>query len=137
MVDLNGLKKITQELAEEIHNEQHGKAFEFIRLLFDHIESFVAVIDDKCNFVYINPAVVKFSKDTLKMDVKIGDNCQVWAKGYFNCDDCIVKSCINQRRVLSESMTSPHTNIKYWRTCIPLAYDGVAGVIEIVEKVNG
>jgi hypothetical protein len=135
MVNLDGLKQITQELAEEIHQEQHGKAFEFVKLLFDHIESFVVLIDNNCNFIYINPAVIKYSKEKLNMDIKQGDGCQIWSKGYFNCENCIVKTCINQRRVLSESLTSPHTNIKYWRTCIPLAYDGVSGVIEIVEKV--
>ncbi len=43
---------------------------------------------------------------------------------------------MNQGKVLNEIFESKKTGKKYWRTCIPLAYNGMAGVIEIWEKHN-
>jgi len=138
MVELDKLKHLTQEIANEIHEKQHGKAFEFIKLLFDNIKSFVAVVDGNCKIIYVNPAVIKFANENSIVDIKLGDNCKMlFSKTKFECDNCVVKSCINQRRVLSEEVTSKYTGIKYRLTCIPLAYDGIAGVIEIVERIYG
>ena len=136
MVDLEPLQQLTQELAQEVHNKENGKTFNFIKLLFNNIESFVAVIDEKCNILYINPSAIIFAKTHLNMDVKEGDNCLLWMQTDKFCDKCVIKTCISQKKVLNEIMISPRTNIKYWRTCIPLVYDGVSGIIEIVEKYN-
>lgn len=136
IVDLDNLQRLTHELAEEIHKKENGYMFEFIKLLFNNIESFVSVLDDKCNILYINPSAIEFAKEHINLDVKIGDNCLLWSHNIENCKNCIVKNCMYQKKVLNEIMISPNTGIKYWRTCIPLVYNGVSGVIEIVERYN-
>lgn len=134
--NVNNLKRLTQELAEEIHRDEEGRAFKFIKTLFNNIESFVAVVDDECNIIYINPSAVKFAKDNLKLDITKGDNCLLWIKDKMFCENCIVKNCMNQKKILNEIMISPNTKLRYWRTCIPLVYNGVSGVIEIAEKYD-
>jgi hypothetical protein len=137
MVDLNNLKLLTQELAEEIHRKESGQAFKYMGLLFDNIESYVAIIDKDCKILYLNPSAIRNYKDRVGKDIKIGDNCITLLQDNKDfCKNCLTKTCINNRNVLNEIIISPNTGIKYWRTCIPLAYDGVSGVIEILEKHN-
>ena len=134
--NVNNLKRLTQELAEEIHHKENGNMFKFMKLLFNNIESFVTIVDEDCNMLYLNPSAIKFSKEMVNLDMKEGDNCLEWIGDKKFCEDCIVKPCMNQKKILNQVMTSPITHKKYWRTCIPLVYDGVSGVIEIVEKYN-
>ena len=138
MADLNNLQRLTQELAEEIHYEEYGHVFKLMSLIFDNVESYVVIIDTNCKLLYINPAAIKACKDLVNIDINTGDNCiKMMQSNPELCKDCLAKSCINQKKVLNEVTISPNTNIKYWRTCIPLAYDGISGVIEILEKLNG
>jgi hypothetical protein len=136
--NVNNLKRLTQELAEEVHHEEYGDAFKYIHLLFDKVESYIVILDNDCKILYLNPSVIKNCKEKLGISVGVGDNCLKLLKdGKELCKDCVVKTCVNQRKVLNQIIISPNTGIKYWKTCIPLVYNGVSGVIEILEEHNG
>lgn len=135
---VNNLRRLTQELAEEIRYEEYGQAFKFMRLIFDNIESYITIMDSNCKILYINPSAIKSAKDLLNVDLHVGSNCKdiINIINPIHCKDCLARACINKRKVLNEIFGSIKTGKKYWRTCIPLAYNGISGVIEIWEKHN-
>ena len=136
--NINNLKRITQELAGEIHDKEYGDMFRFMRLLFDRVESYVSIVDKNCNLIYINPSAIRNYKERTGGDIEIGDKCiKLLQNNPEFCKECLAKDCINQKIILNKVFISPNTGLKYWRTCIPLIYDGVSGVIEILEKYNG
>jgi len=138
MVNLELLKQLTQELAEEIKLGKNGNTFNSICSIFDNLESYVAIVNSDCKLIYLNPSAIRNYKIRTNMDIKIGDNClKLLQDNKEFCLDCLSQRCKNQRKVLSEIMTSPNTGIKYWRTCIPLIYNGTSGVIEILERHHG
>jgi hypothetical protein len=139
MANLDGLKQLTMELAEEIHYDEHGSVFKLVCMIFDSITSYVTIMDTECKLIYINPSAVKACKDILHINVQPGDNCRkiIGTIDPSYCKKCMAKICMNQKKVFNEIFTSRKTTKKYWRTCIPLAYNGVSGTIEILEKYNG
>ena len=138
MANLDGLKRLTKELAEEIHYEEKGRVFKLMRLIFDNIESYVTIMNSDCGILYINPSAYSSFKENFNIDIHEGTNCKeiinLFSQDY--CKNCIAKMCMSQKKVLNEIFESKKTGKKYWRTCIPLAYNGVSGVIEIWEEHN-
>ena len=105
-----------------------------MKLLFDNVESYIAIIDKDCNLLYLNPSAIKNYKDRTGFTIQIGDKCiKLLQNNPEFCKDCSARKSITNKKVFNEIILSPNTGIKYWRTCIPLVYDGVSGVIEILE----
>jgi len=135
MIDLEPLSKLTRELAEEIHKKESGLAFKSICIVFDNLKSIISIIDSDCKFIYLNKAAIDYTHDLLKIDISIGDHClKLLGNDSKLCESCSSKKCVNERRIISEVFKSPNTHIKYWKTAIPLIYDGISGVIIILEN---
>ena len=138
MVNLDGLKRLTQELANEIKCEETGPALEFCKLILSSIKSPSVIINKDFKVVYLNDVAIKLG---LKygIDTTLGTKCY---KARYNldkpCKDCpLVKET---REIQNIKWKSPHSGITYMITTIPLLYNGVSGVIKIFNKngvING
>jgi len=135
--NVNSINLLTAELAKEVHDNFYGQAFKCICAVFDGLHSIVAITDDKCNLIYLNKAAIDYVHDLLKINIKVGDHClALLANNYHMCETCLSKKAMVDKRVMNEIFISPNTGIKYWRTAIPLVYDGVSGAITILERYN-
>ena len=136
MTNLDNLKRLTKELAEEVEYQEHGIAFKFIKLILDSIKSPAFIITREYDTVYLNPTAIKMAK-------KYGISTELGVKCYnvlFHkdepCKECPVTRALKTRRVENTEWKSPLTGKKYMVTDIPLLFNGVAGVIEILNPIN-
>ena len=131
MVDLSGLKRLTKELAEEVEYDEKGPALRFIELILDNIHSMAGILDKDCNVVFINKSAIDYCKMN-NIDFTDKGICPMkLSKEY--CKNCPVKDTIKSRTVESVKYISPVTGRCISYTCIPLIFNGVSGVIALIN----
>ena len=134
--NLINLKSLTEELATEIYNRDEGNAFNFCKLIFDNLRTYVAIINLDNTVQYINPSL-HFLLSSLKMDVKVGDE---WFSKAWNLKtppkNHPAKEAFETRKVVSDVIVSPISNTKYEVIAIPLIFNGISGSICLFNAVK-
>ena len=136
MVELNDLKRLTKELAEEIEYSEDGPALDWIKLVLSSIKSPVAIITREYKVIYLNPEAKRIGK---KYNISTEYDIECYKARYNNdkpCKNCPMLESIKTKQIVNTVWKSPHSNIEYVVTNIPLVFNGVAGSIEIFNK-NG
>jgi hypothetical protein len=138
MVDLDKLREITEELANEIHDEERGKIWDLVTLIFDNVDSPVCIFDNECNILYLNPRTIiglgrvgQDGNEWIGKNAKDTDGCN-----NLDCDTCKIKKVLCSRKVETVTYCSPYSDEKFNMVCIPLIYNGTSGVITILGDIN-
>lgn len=136
MVDLNPLRRLTEELAEEVAYEEVGPRLRLLELLLDNISSLAVIVHANHRILFINEALKKYLK-TLNVEVNIGDK---WYKAFWNLDEppkeSLLTNSLRKREVVTGVISSPISNRKYQVSCIPLVYNGVSGYIFLLNELK-
>lgn len=131
---INNLKRLTKELAEEIKNEEYGRMFDFCKLIFSNLNTYVIIIGLDEKIKYMNPSLSKYLK-SVDSDLKVGD---IW---YKNWDSKSIPkdhpSCeaLKTRTVVHKKLEYPKLKSTYDVIAIPLIYNGISGTICLFNKV--
>ena len=139
MVDLSNLKKLTNELAEEIHGNIHaGPLFGLLTEYYDTIDTYVAVIKNDKTVLYLNKAARKRMEELgLNPDDYINEVCAGLKEQCGLVNNCPLEECVKTKKiVVRHDAKSPVTDIRYTVVCMPLLYNGVSGVIEMWTEVQ-
>jgi len=141
MVELNSLKRLTMELAEEIEYDEHGKVWKFITLILDSVNSPAAIIGADHTLLYINKETIKRHaiqgfdiEDELGKTVRKTRFCRPLE---MDCSKCPIMKSMETKEVYTIDYKSDITGILYKMICIPLVFDGVSGVLAILSDKNG
>ena len=141
MANLTPLRRLTKELAEEIEYEEHGKAWKFITLILNSVNSPAAIIDSDHKLLFINKETIKRHKNIgFEIENEVGKSvrktrfCKPLA---MDCSKCPVQLAMDTREVHTIDYKSDITGINYKMLCIPLVFDGVSGVLAILSDKNG
>jgi len=137
--NLNKLNRLTKELAEEIKYEETGPALKFCKLILGSIKSPAFIIDKDYNLIYGNPEAERLGKKyNVFTKSGIGKKCyEVQYPGQGGpCKDCPAIKAIKTKKVENTEWKSKNSKITYMVTDIPLVYNGVSGVIEILNPIK-
>ena len=136
MANLDGLKRLTKELAEEIEYHEEGPSFKFIKLILDSVKSPVVIISNDFKTIYLNPLAIAMG-EKYGIDTSLYVHCYEAVMGINSpCKGCPAKRALKSKQIENTEWISPVSGIKYMVTDIPLIYDGVSGVIEILNPIN-
>lgn len=128
MTNLDKLKDVTKELAEQLQYGQPGPLFSLVAMIMDNIRSPIAIIDKNYKVLYMNPVL----KDELGRGDEI-DHLTCYQL-YFNegvpCVSCPVRKTLETRKVEVINYVDVRGD-EITTTCIPLIYNGVSAVIKI------
>ena len=129
------LKKLTFRLATEIKFQELGPEFLMLKLILDNVRDPVLIISSKFEILFANSAAKRLIKENLKATNIIGKVCYTLFKRDDICDLCPVIESIKARKVITKEI--PYLNGDKWlSTCIPLIYNGVSAVIEILKPYD-
>ena len=132
---LRYLRKLTEDLAVEVKDEEYGFAYEFCKRLADNIKSFVIMVDKDETVLYMNPSFQKNLKK-IKAKLEVG---QKWYEGWGmdkSPKDFPLEECIKSKMMLIRDYQSPLTGRFLHAVLIPLSYNGVSGAVCIFEYGN-
>jgi len=130
-IDSN-LKKLTFRLATEIKFQELGPEFLMLKLILDNIRDPVFIISLNLEILFANSAAKKLIKKSLKVSNIVGKTCYTLFNRNDVCDSSPVVESIKAKKVITKEITNPDGN-KWVSTCIPLVYNGVSAVIEILK----
>lgn len=133
MIDLRKLRRLTHELVDEI-NEGGGPVLDLIVLILDSVDQIAVIMDKEANLIYANSYAHNFIND-LGIELEYEKN---WYKQLYNLDEsptwCPVKKTLENKTVSKVHIHSPLTDIDWEVICIPLAYNGISGVISFASE---
>ena len=130
----NNLKEITYRIANEIRYKELGPAFKFLQLILNNVRDPAFVISSKSmKILYANKAAKKIVKEKLGKTNIVGKPCYHIFNRDKMCEDCLVFESIKEKKVMTRIIQTPNHN-PYVCTCIPLIYNGVSAVIEILDE---
>lgn len=130
---ISSLEELTSKLGTEISEGIHGPTFKFTQMVLDNLNTPCAIIDEGYHLIYANDSFVREFSYYLPTPLVFGDVCYETFHGRKSiCEECHVEKSLESRHVLISSRQFPPSDKKYYVICIPLIYDGVAGVIEII-----
>ena len=133
---ISNLKNLTRELAEEIEYEKYSHVLDFIKLILDAIKSPAMIITKDYKVIFINKEALKLSKK-YKVTIDYSKTCYEMQYGTDKpCKDCPAKKAIKSRQVENSEWTSHLSGMDYMVTDIPLLFNGVAGVIEVLNPIK-
>jgi len=136
---INKLKILTKELAKEIEHEDSTHVLDFIKLILDSVKSPAFIIDINYNLLYANLEAERLGKKYgVYTEAGIGKKCyEIQYPGQNKpCNNCPAKKAIKSKKVENTEWVSGNSNAKYMVTDIPLLYNGVAGVIEVLNPIK-
>ena len=137
-ISIEQLKKVTSELAIEIHSESEEKkeVLKMLSCVFDMVEEIVIILNIDCETEYINPFAIEMIKNVSKTNIKKGDHiCKEVFGENLPCSMCITKKAIETRKVVMDKFTSPSSKKTYTVMAIPLLYNGTAGAAIIMKEI--
>lgn len=136
MVNLEPLKKVTQELALEVRALGHdSEMLEFMSLILENVQSAALILDDEDTVVYMNTLAAQ-TISNLGTEVSVGEKWyKAWGLDAPPLEDYPARKAIETRKVVCEEYTSPFSGTKFKVTSIPLIYDGVSGTITICDVI--
>jgi len=139
MVDLNKLKELTYELAEEIQGNLHaGPLFGLLMSYFDTVNTYVSIIRNDKTVLYLNKAARERIEELgLDPDDYIDEVCVGLRDQCGLVNNCPLEECIETKKiVVRHNIKSPITDIRYTVVCMPLVYNGVSAVVEMWTEVQ-
>lgn len=137
MVNLDGLKRLTQELAEEVKYDEKGPLFKLVTLILNNIKSFAAILDDEKRLIWANKMSVKrANKFGIDLVNSYGKKCEKFEICSGKCKKCPIAKVIKQRKILTNDFKAKLSGKSFTMICIPLLYNGVSGVIVLMGDSN-
>jgi len=141
MTNLSPLRRLTRELAEEVEYDEHGRAWKFMTLILNSVQSPAAIIGSDHKLLFVNQETIKrHTAHGFEIESEVGKTvrktrfCKPLA---MDCSKCPVQKSIDTKEVHTIDYRSDITGILYKMICIPLVFDGVSGVLTILSDKNG
>jgi len=133
LVDLESLRELTQELAEEVKEHDKGPFWNLITLILDRIDSYVAILSNSKELLWVNKSLICHCND-LNIDIEslIGQDCRKLGFCEELCDKCPVYLAKKRKQVVMKPYTCNLSKDTKKLICIPLVYNGVSGIIVIL-----
>jgi len=132
--NLKKLRELTEELAHEV-DDNHGKQLEFLKIVFDNIQSQVMILSKDDKIIFTNDACDDYNKKTYGKPLSVG---KIWYEemGIFKPDCCPAWKAIEKRDVVTDRFENPTTGEVFIVTAIPLINNGESGTICIYTQEN-
>lgn len=139
---LKSLKKITRELAEEIHDELHydsDSVFQIVTLLLDHMPVLCEIVTPEHEIIFVNKHTKNHVKRMGGVEPQIGGTCFTEMFGVKDpCKTCPLDKAIRTGEVCQVKFLAPGMEAKRrdqgmggTLTAIPLKWNGTSAVILI------
>lgn len=144
MVDLEALKKLTTELAEDLRDDseeilclklntkQRKFTLDLLQTVLDNLDEFAFLVNDKAQVILINKSL-KTDLDNLDIKLDVGE---CWYKLFGGKENSSfpVQDAFKTKEVLVGTWNSP-MKFTYRYICIPLIYDGVSAVLGLAKRI--
>ena len=136
--NLNKLKRLTKELAEEVHYAEEGPIFKLVTLLLDNVTTFAVIVDNDKNLIWANKASINNASTAgINIESYYGQDCSKIHLCNGECDKCPVTKAVTSKKVHTTFFECVVSHDIYDMICIPLIYDGVSGVIVMMGEKHG
>lgn len=133
---INKLKKLTEQLAKEIEYEDNGNVLNLLKLILDSVKSPAFVITKNFDVVFLNKEAGRLGAK-YNIDIDMSKKCYEMQYGLDEpCKNCPVSKALKSKKIENIEWTSSHSGRTYMITDIPLLYNGIAGVIEILNPIS-
>jgi hypothetical protein len=139
---LQNLKRITKELAEEIHEDRlydSDSVFCLVTTLLDHIPVLCEIVSPDYEIIYVNEYTKNHVKRMGGDEPKVGGKCFAEMFGVDHpCDKCPLKKAIESGDINAIDFVAPHDDGGRYDVgmggnliAIPLKWNGTSAVILI------
>ena len=132
---MNNLRRLTQELAEEIKYDEVGPMFKFCKLIFDNLKTKVVIIDTKGIIKYMNKTLLDYASK-FNLDLKVGNNWYIPCGFDKEPEIYPAKEAIENRQVIHAIFKSKKTGNTLDIIAIPLIFNGVSGAICLLNQAD-
>jgi hypothetical protein len=144
MVDLENLKKITMELAQDLRDDdesilklkldtkQRKFTLDILQVVLDNLDEFAFLVNNKAEVILMNK---KLSEDlnNLKIKCNVGD-CWYNIFGGKELSTFPIQNSFKNREIQVGTWVSP-LKFTYRYICIPLKYNGVSAVLGLATRI--
>lgn len=137
--NINNLKRVTQELALSVENDEmsSNNVFKFLKLIFDNLDDTpVEIVSSDHVLLYANQALKDKVRKANGFVLREGDVCYrtIWGIDEI-CNDCLLDYVVNCKRVRSIDKMYPDGKC-YRLVLVPLIYNGISGIIVMASEID-
>ena len=128
MLELDHLKRLTEELANEVHYEEHGKVWKMITMILEKLPLLALILDKDEKPIYHNDYTKnqyrKYHNKDLDKSVPMSEQIKFRTE-----NPEIFPKTLATREIQETLFFSEASQINYKVISIPLIYNGVSGAI--------
>lgn len=131
MLELDNLRKLTEELANEVHKEEHGKVWMMLTMILDNLPLIATILDANEKPIYQNEYMKAQFKKYHGKEITTEFAVSEQIKGNAQ-NPTIFKDTLRTREIQEGEFFSDKSQINYKVVSIPLIYNGIAGAIMLM-----